>query len=362
MIETGLRASLSTESRAQIFNEMNQESGEYEIVDMLTDSFDFDENIYATYFIMRNKLGSFSYLAGLRGEYTFTESYHPRIDSVHENSYFNIFPSIFLTYEISDNQDLQFSYSRRIRRPSFSNMMPFYNAQDLFNLRYGNPYLQPEYPNSFELSYLRAWDRYLLTGSIFHRKTENAITRVFQLHEDEAAVVTWVNANTRTATGLEIVNDYSFTSNIDATLTANFFHSSISGKENGEAFENESYTWSLNLLGNIRIPDIVNIQLMGSYNGLTVLPQGHIEPRYGLNFGLRRSIMQNRGTLSLNVSDVFNTQNFVITTDGSGFSQKREFTRETRILTLAFTYNFSGLFPDRSENGIRDSSIDGDPF
>jgi hypothetical protein len=94
------------------------------------------------------------------------------------------------------------------------------------------------------------------------------------------------------------------------------------------------------------------VQLQGNYRGPIVLPQGQIEPQSSLNIGLRRDILDNKATVSFNVSDIFNTRNFRITTDDPRFTQIRKFQRETRIATLSFTYRFGG-FKEKSENRSR---------
>lgn len=91
-----------------------------------------------------------------------------------------------------------------------------------------------------------------------------------------------------------------------------------------------------------------------------MLPQGQIEPQYSLNMGLRKDIFNGKATISANVSDIFNTRNFRITTDNPRFDEKRVFQRETRVGTLAFTYRFGG-FKEKSEgNGSRREGGDDD--
>jgi hypothetical protein len=99
------------------------------------------------------------------------------------------------------------------------------------------------------------------------------------------------------------------------------------------------------------IPNLFSVQVQGSYRGPIVFPQGEIEPYWGLNIGLRKDILNKRATISLNVSDVFNTQIFRIKTIDSRFVYNRAFNRETRIGTLGFTYRFGGF---RDKNGKRE--------
>jgi len=118
------------------------------------------------------------------------------------------------------------------------------------------------------------------------------------------------------------------------------------------------------LLSNILIPDWFSVQFQGNYRGPIVLPQGQIEPQSNLNIGLRRDILVNKATVSFNVSDIFNTRNFRITTEDARFTQTRKFQRETRIATLSLTYRF-GRFKDKEQDqSRREGGVDfsGDDF
>jgi outer membrane cobalamin receptor len=351
LFEAGLKSTLQFDDREQIFNEFDFGNQEYVLDDWVTNQFSFDEQIHAAYLIYRDRVGRFSYQAGLRGEFTLTESYQPVIDSTYNYNYFLPFPSIFLSYEISQHQDIQASYSRRIRRPRQHSLAPFINAQDFFNLRLGNPYLEPEHTDNFEINYIRAWERYMFTAGVFHRYTTNALTRVFILFDD-ATMVTWTNADTRNATGVELINYFTWSDNFDATLTGNFFQSEISGEREGVAFSNQSYSWSLSLLGNLNIPRYFSSQITANYQGPRVIPQGQIRPVFSMNLGFRRNVFNQQGTVSLSVSDIFNTRRFSLETNGTGFYQEREFKRESRVATLSFTWRFRGYLDRSRDRGV----------
>ena len=358
-LEAGLRSTMRRYDLEQIFQDFDPDLGGYITDDLITNQFEYDQDIHAAYLILQNRLGSFSYQAGLRGEYTGTTSFMPENDSTITNNYFSLFPSIFLNYEISRNQDLQVNYSRRVRRPGTWAVTPFLNAQDFFNLRMGNPFLQPAFTNSYELSYLRGWDLYFLSATTYYRHTENALSRVFDLYDERFAVVTWVNSDTRRNLGLELVNQFDISRDIDATLTGNFFHSEISGANlDGQTYRNQQFSWTFTLLGNWNIPNVFNVQMMANYRGPIALPQGNIQPVGSINLGLRRHVWDRNATVSLNVSDVLNTRRFVLETQDGNLYQERRFMRESRIFTLSFIYRFGG-FRER-ETPVRGDDMGGE--
>ncbi|TVQ08357.1 MAG: TonB-dependent receptor [Bacteroidetes bacterium] len=373
-IETGVRGELRFDDRSQRFGQLDGPDTLSLVLNGIpvTNAFTHNRDIYAAYGSFTDNRGALSYQLGLRAEYTVMENwqdyglrsgflddenFQPGRDITTQDNYFGIFPSVFLNYEISQNQDIQASYSRRINRPWTGSMMPLLNAQDFFNLRLGNPYLDPQNTDNYEINYIRAWQNYMVTGGVFHRYTTNGFTRLFVLF-DKGSMVTWTNANTNNSTGVEVINYLTLNNNFDATLTGNFYYSEVSGEVEGRSFTNENYSWTLSLMSNLNLPGWFSTQVSANYWGPRVIPQGEIRPVFSMNIGMRRNVMNNQGTISLNVSDVFNTRRFSLQTNGTDFFQEREFFRESRILTLAFTYRFRD-FRERN-GGQRRDGIEGD--
>ena len=357
--EAGWKSTLNSQFREQIFEEFDFGDNKWENNPVISNSFEFDEEIHAAYAILGGQTGKWGYQGGLRAEYTRTESFQPKIDSVHTNNYFDLFPSFFVTYEPAPNTVFQASYSRRISRPNMWRLMPFINAQDLLNLRLGNPYLDPQYTDNYELSFDKMWEDFFLTASLFHRDARNTFTRVYQLFEDRSSVVNWQNADTRKSTGIEVVKQWFPERNTDLSLTSSLFYSEVIGQDDGERYSNSRMSWTLNMMLNTRVRDWFNLQLTGNYRGPIVLPQGSIDPRYSMNIGVRRDFFDRNATVSLSLTDVFNTMRFKLNTESPDFKQSREFNRESRVLTLSLTYRFRG-YQDRSDrrqgdmNGVDD--------
>jgi iron complex outermembrane recepter protein len=375
-IETGFRSTFRMDDRRQNFGQLDPETGLYNDIILngipISNQFIHDRQIHGGYLSFTDNRSRLTYQLGLRGEYTDKESwqgyglrsgflsdenFQPAIDTTTTDSYFHLFPSVFMNYAISENQDIQASYSRRIRRPWVGSMSPFLNAQDFFNLRLGNPYLEPAHTDNFEINYIRAWEHYMVTGSVFHRYTTNGLSRLFVLF-NQGSMVTWTNANVQNSTGVELINYFTWNDNTDVTLTGNFYYREVSSEVEGQSYSNESYSWTLSLMGSMNIPDWFSTQVSANYWGPRVIPQGQIKPVFSMNIGLRRNVMNNQGTISLNISDVFNTRRFALETNGTQFTQQREFFRESRVLTLAFTWRFRD-FSERN-GGARQDSFEGD--
>ncbi len=346
--ETGLKGTFGTWDREQNFFQGDEQTNFQPVAEpMFTDGFNFKEDVYAAYTSYRNKVGKLGYQGGIRAEYTETLSTQQANQNVVVNNYFSLFPSAYLSYDLGQEEEFTVNYSRRISRPNMWALAPIFRVSDLFNLSVGNPFLQPEFTDSYEMGYMKGWEKVLMNATVYHRRSTDILTRVIRLNDDNVAVQTRENANSRISTGFELVNQIQLAQWWDATITGNVFYSEIIGDNIEEGFNNSNTSWTISLLSNMAIPKIATFQIQGNYRGPIVLPQGEIAPMWGINAGVRKSIMDNRATISINVSDIFNTRIFRISTEDQRFVQDRMFNRETRIGTISFTYRFGGL-KDRS--------------
>ncbi len=360
-MEAGVKGTFGIWERGQEFAQGDEASDFLPIRnDTISDVFDFNEDVYAAYLIFRGKAGQIGYQAGVRGEYTETLSYQESKNNRIANNYFNLFPSLYLSYTIAKEEEFTINYSRRIERPNMWGLSPLYRVDDLLNISTGNPYLRPEFTNSYEAGYMKGWDWWLLNATVYHRYSTDVATRITRLTDDNVTIQTRENADTRSATGLELINQLQLTDWFDATLTGNFFHSKVSGENIERGFSNSNFSWTVSLLSNMAIPKFLTLQLQGNYRGPMVMPQGEIRPFWTVNLGARRDVFNNKGTISLNVSDIFNTGVFKIYTEDERFVQDRVFSRETRIATLSFTYRFGGFQERKSERTQGGGDMEGD--
>jgi iron complex outermembrane recepter protein len=359
-LEAGWKSTYSRENRPQVLDIYDFETAQFINDPFVSNEVDFERSIHAVYGIFRGAWGRLGYQAGLRAEYTGDEIFDENSQNVVTNNYIDLFPSAYLTYSLTENADLLLNYSRRINRPSLWALAPLLNIQDPLNPRIGNPSLQPEYTDSYELGMSQSFKGYFFTTTLFHRRTSDLLSRIFVASGDNAALMTWDNINTELATGLEVINQFEFGNWMDATLTGNFFYNEVQGGAQNPDFDNSNFTWTLTLLTNMKVGKIGTAQVLGNYRGPIVRPQGMVEPLYGINVGFRREVLKGKGTLSINVTDIFNTRRFIVEIEDQNFSQRRVFDWETRIATLAFTYRFGGINDKKSENGRSNGEMGGE--
>jgi outer membrane receptor protein involved in Fe transport len=228
--EIGARTSIRTVESATNYFVVNSDESRTPITKQNI-IYNSRDQIYAAYSTYSNRIKKFGYQIGLRAE---SSSYEG--DLINKNQTFKIdfpisfFPSLFLSNKLSDNEDLQLNYSRRINRPNFFQLFPFTDISDSLNISRGNPNLSPEFTNSIELSYSKVFkkNRDNFLASVYFKNTNNLITR-FQDREyvpafnDTLLVSSYINANRSYVTGLELTSKTKIAKWWDFTANANFF-------------------------------------------------------------------------------------------------------------------------------------------
>jgi outer membrane receptor protein involved in Fe transport len=305
--------------------------------------FIYNQQIYSIYGIYASIMGNYSLQAGLRAEQTFTEADQKNMeDPVNKNQYLDLFPTVHLRRNFTNNRALQLSYSRRVNRPNNRNINPFVRYDGDYDVSFGNPNLKPEYINSLELGYTHYWKTTTLNPSIFYRHTAGMISRyrtVENIDSKDVTVNTFSNLNKGVSYGSELIVSQRFTSWFNMNGTFSYFRSIIDGAIMER--EADSYSWSARMVGNVNIPRGWNMQVTGFYRSPIIMLQGEMDAMYSASAGVRKNIWGNTGTISLNVSDIFNTMRFSMYNYGDNFSMNSQRWRTSRIVTVGFTYRIN---------------------
>ena len=333
------------------------------------------DRIYAAYATYSNRIKNFGYQLGLRAE---SSNYKGRLPE--KNQIFTIdfpisfFPSVFLSQKISESEDLQLNYSRRINRPGFWQLFPFTDYSDSLNISRGNPNLKPEFTNSLELSYSKIFknkDNFL--ASVYFKNTNNLITR-FQNREVDTflkkpvIVSTYINANRSYVTGLELISKNKITKWYDITANANLFTSKIDLVDQPSPDQFVSYFFKLN--NSFHFPRNITLQLAadyqskitsspggsssrgggggfgggGMFGGSNSAAQGFIRPNYGVDAAIRYEFLKNKAaSLSLNINDIFRTRKYDAHTASVFFEQDVLRRRDPQIVRLNFNWRFGKM-------------------
>jgi outer membrane receptor protein involved in Fe transport len=360
------------------------------IYDFLTDmympifalnaNYKYNDKVFAFYTTYGNVIGTkTSYQLGLRMENSKYTGTLLTNNKSFGNSYpISLFPSINITRQIDQTQDLQFSVARKINRPNFFQILPFLDYSDSLNISRGNPGLTPEFTTSLEMNYqktLKGGNSIL--GSLYFKRTNDLITRS-QIKEEssipgkQVLINTFINANNSMAYGAELTSRNPVAKWLELTTNLNFYNSSITSTELNISTTNSIWSFFGKINSNFKLPSNFSIQLAFDYRSKSILPQsgggggrggggfggggggwggfvqtsaqGYIKPNYGLEFAIRKDFLKDkRGSLTLSMNDVLKTKVFGSFSESEYFTQTNSRRRDWRVLRLNFNYRFGKI-------------------
>ncbi|SFM93912.1 Outer membrane receptor proteins, mostly Fe transport [Chitinophaga sp. YR627] len=327
----------------------------------LSNDYRYSETINAAYASYSGTIGNFGYQGGLRAEQSF---YDGETRVLSKSSYkidypISFFPSLFLSQKFKGDHELQLNYSRRVRRPWFRDLLPNleYTAQ---SANRGNPALRPEFTNSFELSYLKDFNRkHNVLVSLYFRNTEKAITDFYTdttlniNGQDQKVVLSYpVNANTRNAYGAEFTVRNQILKGWDITTNLNLAQQKINAGNLQSNLTNQGFIWFGKVNSNTKLPWNTTLQLTGNYESRQILPQGERAAQYSADVALRREFLKKKNlVVSLALNDIFNTDRNLSFTNTAFSEQERYRKRATRELRLNVSYRFGKMDTKERKNG-----------
>ncbi|RYY58794.1 MAG: TonB-dependent receptor [Chitinophagaceae bacterium] len=335
----------------------------------LSNNYKYREMVNAAYATYSNKVGAFTYQLGLRAEYSKFKG--ELIDSSFKFGYeypanfgkiWNaIFPSLFVTRQLNESTQLQFNYSKRIRRPDFWQLNPTVDVNDPANLRQGNINLRPEFISSFELNLSKDYKHGNVLAVLYFRSNPDDITQYSdtisaaqyqQLQnaaiDPNAILNTFINANTTNRYGAEFTVQHKAGTNFTITPTVNLQYRTVSANVTGQDLSNEGFNWDAKLIGEYKVTPLhkniftdMSFQLLGEYESAEVIPQGKNKSEYSVDLAMRKDFLKaKKGTITLGVNDLFNTNRWGTIYDTDDFYQDSYRRWNVRSVRLTFSYKF----------------------
>ncbi len=366
----------------------------------------FNDQVYAAYSTYSFKYKKFSYQLGLRVESSNYTGNLLKVNGEDSSSFkvdfpLSLFPSAFITYKLTDKQDLQLNYSRRVNRPNFFQLLPVYDFTDPQNPSVGNPALKPEFTSSFELSYNNNYKRnanFLATA--YFKYSSNLITRYIfkdidkntqpgQVSNDSLFYTSSINANNSYTYGLELTNKLPVNKWWDLTLNLNLYNSQINANIPGQNIDNSIVSWFGKVNNSFKLAKGLSLQVSGEARSKTLLPQGgggrggggrgggmwgggnqtlaqgYTLPRYfDLDLAIRKDFTWKNGrsgSLTFSMNNIFRTATETYT-EAIFFTQDTYRLRDPQVLRINFSYRFGkfdiSLF--KRKNNKADSGDSGD--
>jgi hypothetical protein len=385
--ETGFRAAIRTFSSENANFQRNPQTNTLDRVTNFADEYAYLDQVYAAYTTFSKSYTKWGYQVGLRAESSQYVGELPITGDQFKNSYpITLFPSVFTTYKLNEEDNIQLNYSRRINRPNFFQLIPFPDFSDSLLLSRGNPDLVPEFTNALEFSYQNIINKnHNFLASVYYRHANNLITR-YQFTEfneflgREAVVSTFANANSGYAYGGEVTVKNTFAKIIELTTNVNLFNSVLNAENVEASLKNEQFSWNFKENLNIRLPKNWSFQASGEYESRTALSnftsggggghggwregpsstaQGYRIPVWSVDLSVRKQFWNRKASITLSANDIFRSRINGNFSQNISFIQQTERLRDPQFFRLNFNYRFgkfdTSLFKRRNNKQGGDS-------
>jgi outer membrane receptor protein involved in Fe transport len=336
-LETGYQGSLRRQHSNQRF-ERTMLADDLRELDV--NAFDFDEQIHAAYGILSTEVGRFGFQTGLRAEQALTTFSLDETGESFDNEYASFFPSAFLTYALSEGQQMRLSYSKRVNRPRLWQLDPVDDNEDPTFKRISNPFLDPEYVHAFELSYVRHWEVLTLTTNPYFRRTVNEIQWRERFDPTGVTVLTFENAAASTSFGAELIAGLSVTDRLWSNVSVNTYRmvTDASNLDTDLSHEAMVYSGRVNLTVTPRAG--LDLQFSQFYRSPVDIAGGRMGARSMMTLGAKQELFDGKATIGLQARDVLNTMGFDLTRRDAAFYQETRRDWGGRQVSVSVSYTF----------------------
>ena len=359
--EAGYRGNFEDELTDYRLDTLNQNTGQFDINENLTNKFTYTQNVNALYTQYGDKLGKkFSYLLGLRLEntqlkgqvetdfdITALEELLGEVDLNFDKNYLGLFPTINLIYELAEEENFSLGYNRRINRPRGFFINPFPSRSSRTNVFQGNPDLDPSFANAFDLGYLKRWEKLTLTSSIYYQKETNS----FEVIQEETGEITSdgiriirsipINLSTNERIGAEAGILYNPAKWLRLNGSFNFFQFVTEGVFNDVDFGTKNTSWFSRFSSKVTLPAKIDWQTNAFYRGPSQTAQSENKGIFSLDLAFSKDVLGDKATLSFNVNDLLNSRKRQSLTQTPFFTSESEFQWRERQFTMSFIYRIN---------------------
>ena len=341
---------------------------------------EFKQNVSAFYTQFGSKISKFSYLFGLRTEVTAINIKLINTNKDYPKNYSNLFPTVNFGYELTEDQSFTLGYSKRLRRPRSRYLNPFESRASEIIFYVGNEDLDPTYTHSFDLGYLNRWGKLTLNSSIYYQHSTNSIvrvnrqeTRVINGEDTNILIRSPINLASEDRAGFEFTANFNASKKVKFSSSFNFYQFETKGEYSFNStsavqnFDAKNTSWFTRFDARISLPGKIQSQTRVFYRGPKNDAQSNVKGILSFNLAFSKDLLKDKGTLVLNVSDLFNSRKY----DYRGFTPSREnptiisdqtYQRRFRQISLNFSYRFNQKKNQRKRNANQREDNGGDEF
>ncbi|QQU04299.1 TonB-dependent receptor domain-containing protein [Myroides odoratus] len=338
------------------FNLQRLNDNSWNVDSRLSNTLEYKENIHALYAQYGDRITSqLSFMVGLRWEDSSIDVNQIDTESYNNKKYNDFFPSAFLNYEWNESTSTSISYSRRVNRPRGFFLNPFSNYTSDINFFQGNPDLNPAKTHAVDLGFMKRWTGFTLNASAYYNKTDDTFQFVRRIAGETEngtpiSISSPINLATEHRYGVDITLNYSpfkwwrLNGNFNFYRTetrGDYTFTHLDGTLETQNFDQDAYAWFTRISSKITLPYKIDWQLNGMYRAPYNTAQGKVLGNLSGNVALSKDILKDKGTITFNISDIFNSrkreQDLVLPQSIS----HSEMQWRGRQINLSFTYRFN---------------------
>lgn len=356
-LEWGLKSNISNSCDHYVYLSPDSsvwENGLYVPINAKRSGYDFSyhEEIHAIYSTIGRKWGVWGLQSGLRLEQVFTRATITG-EGPFRNDYFSIYPSLNISKQRSAQVSWMGSYSRRVNRPRGRQVSPFIDDRDNRNIRTGNPELRPEYTHSLEFAHQWTRGRKSITTSLFMKYTQDIIRRFSVVDGAGISTSSYLNLDGRRDEGLEMVVMTPLGENGSFRMSSSVYHLANTSGDVENASDNQGWSYSANFFASQSFgsSDRWKWQVNGMHRGPSVTPQGQFNGFTFVDATVQRKFLDGDLTLTLKISDVFNSRQWSYSSDIPTLFKESTHKRESQNCFLTASWNLGKLEPMKRRSG-----------
>ncbi len=331
--------------------EYNSESNTYVFQPLYSNSTKYNRSNLAVYTLYSDEISNFGYQFGIRGEYTYRTIELTKTNQLFSIDRWDVFPTLHSSYKISDGSQIMASYTKRIHRPHGWALEPFDTWMDANNVRRGNPGLQPEYIDSYELGFQTFFLGATFSNDFYYRNTRNVIERVKSVYSDLVTLNTFDNVGKDYSLGTEFMLSFDLFKFWSINLMGDLYDYRIKGSLLGNEFSRSSFNWNSNFNNSFKITKSTQLQFNVRYHSPSVSSQGRRESFFTTDAALKQDFLNRMIALTFQVRDLFQTGKFEFTSDGIDFNTYTLYKRESPMFMLNVRINFNNYKNKEGERG-----------
>ncbi len=316
----------------------NAVNGEWIADPGLTNIFEYDQKVLGVYGTGAYEGNKWGLKLGLRLENTDLNTLLVNTNKSNNQNYTNLFPSAHTSYKLTEAFSLQAGYSRRVFRPRLWDLNPFFNIRNNFSIRTGNPDLQPEFSDSYEIASIYIIGKTSLNFSVYYRYTTDVVERI-STFENNVNTFKPINIGTNRATGLEFNAKYSPKKWLSFNGDINYNYFNRAGTFETTNFDFKASRWSTKWTSKLKLPLKIDFEITGHYRSKYKTVQGQNSANLFADLGLRKKILKGKGVLNFSVRDIFASrfrESETLQDDFYVYSYRQR----GRFITLGFSYGF----------------------